>query len=574
MAQMIPDFFDSDKTPPGEQDCFNWLAKCPSDWLVFHSLDLQAWNRSRQTEIDFLVVIPETGMLCIEVKSHKSAEVRKGVWYLGGKPSRSPLKQAEDATKTFLRRLRGAHPELANIPIAKLVVFPRAPFSSPAGVEFSPWEIWDMNQCTNFARDGVFGERVENSLTSSIKHSGSIKKLNTPVSKKAIKKLEEFLRPTFKTTPADAANRELRQLKMEQHLREQQKPVLALFKNNERLIVGGPAGTGKSLIALEIARQMRDQKLRTGLLCFNRLMGKKLESETKSDGPLIVAGTVHARLAEMLEIEIPNPPDSNFWNQTFLELAEAALLDDDRKLECQFDVLILDEAQDILCKPRLMDLVECTLKGGFTDGKWLFAGDYRFQVFGSDEARRAMNKKLDSIKGIPRTASFELEENCRNYRVVGVSGIRLAGMEGDVYESYMRGDGNIDLFNPKFYENEGHQSELLEKEIKRHINRGTSIDQIVVLSFQTANKSAASQITGKDIPMKRLGQPGRGVSYGSIHEFKGLEANVVILTDIKQPTNDFEKDLFYVGMTRALFSISVLVAQSDQSWFLNAVSES
>ena len=302
--------------------------------------------------------------------------------------------------RQFLRRLREKHPELANIPIAKMLMFPRASFESPAGIEFSPWEVWDMNQSTKYVRDGVFCEKIESSLASSIKHSAVIGKLETPVSNKSVKKLEDFLRPTFKSTPADAANQELRQLKMEQHLRDQQKPVLGLFRKNERLFLGGPAGTGKSLIAIEVARQMRDQGLRTGLLCFNRLMGKKLEAETKSDGPLIVAGTAHARLAEMLEINIPNTPDSKFWDHTFLESAEDALLDGDRKSECQFDVLILDEAQDILCRPRLMDLIECTLDGGFADGKWLFAGDYRFQVIGSDDARESMNKKVEELQGL------------------------------------------------------------------------------------------------------------------------------------------------------------------------------
>ena len=91
-----------------------------------------------------------------------------------------------------------------------------------------------------------------------------------PVPEGELAKLEQFLRPTFKSTPADVANQELRQLKMNQLLRDQQKPVLSLFKNQDRLVLDGPAGTGKSLIALEVARRMRDRKLRTGLLCFNQ----------------------------------------------------------------------------------------------------------------------------------------------------------------------------------------------------------------------------------------------------------------------------------------------------------------
>lgn len=571
MAQMIPDFFDDEKTPPGEQDFFNWLAACPSDWLVFHSLDLQAWNRSRQTEIDFLVVVPESGILCIEIKSHHKIEVMQGAWLYHGRRDKSPLKQAEDATKTFVRRLKDKHPDLSRIPVTKFVAFPRAPFTTPRGIEFNPWEIWDMQKCTRFVREDVFASELVSVVESGIKHSTSLRPLKRPVSDGELTKLEQFLRPTFKSTPADVANQELRQLKMSQLLRDQQKPVLSLFKNQDRLVLDGPAGTGKSLIALEVARRMRDQKLRTGLLCFNRLIGNKLCNDVRDDGPLLVAGTVHAKLAEMLEIEIPDNASSHFWNSEFYDLAEAQLLDENRKMECQFQFLVLDEAQDILSRPRLCDLVECLLEGGFENGKWLLAGDFKHQVLANDEDRDYLNAKLQELQNHPRTAKFDLEENCRNYRMVGNPGLLLAGMNDDVYDGYMRGDGNHEFFNPKFYPKDRDQVELLEKEIRFHINRGTSVDNIVVLSFVAPDKSAASKITGMDIPFKRIGLQGKGVSYGSIHEFKGLESNVVILTDVRQPTNNFERDLFYVGMTRALFSVSILVAQADQSWFVKAI---
>lgn len=69
MARMIPSFVD-DRTPPGERDVFNVLAAGPDDWVILHSLDLAPWNRGLRTEVDFVVIVPDTGILCIEVKSH------------------------------------------------------------------------------------------------------------------------------------------------------------------------------------------------------------------------------------------------------------------------------------------------------------------------------------------------------------------------------------------------------------------------------------------------------------------------------------------------------------------------
>jgi Nuclease-related domain len=71
MARLIPSFMD-DATPGGERDVYNLLAAGPDDWAALHSLDLAPWNRGLRTEIDFVIIIPDAGILCIEVKSHEN----------------------------------------------------------------------------------------------------------------------------------------------------------------------------------------------------------------------------------------------------------------------------------------------------------------------------------------------------------------------------------------------------------------------------------------------------------------------------------------------------------------------
>src|SRR5215467_9034309 len=105
MAKLIPSFMD-DRTPPGERDVFNMLAAGPDDWVVLHSLDLAPWNRSLRTEIDFVVVIPDAGILCVEVKSHENISFHEDRWWPHD-IKRSPFKQAADASHTLHRRLSG-----------------------------------------------------------------------------------------------------------------------------------------------------------------------------------------------------------------------------------------------------------------------------------------------------------------------------------------------------------------------------------------------------------------------------------------------------------------------------------
>src|SRR5262245_50708516 len=136
MAKLIPSFLD-EKTPPGERDVFNLLAGGPDDWVVLHALDIAPWNRGLRTEIDFVVLIPDTGILCVEVKSHETIEFENGRW---SPPSikRSPFKQAIDASQTFLRRLRDIAPHFGKVPVVFGCIFPRAIFSLGPNLSVQP----------------------------------------------------------------------------------------------------------------------------------------------------------------------------------------------------------------------------------------------------------------------------------------------------------------------------------------------------------------------------------------------------------------------------------------------------
>lgn len=571
MAIMIPEFFDDKNTPPGEQDFFGWLASCPSDWVVLHSLDLQAWNRHRQTEIDFVVVIPNTGICCIEVKSHSHVEVTpSGAWKLNGNiTKRSPPKQAEDASKVLQRRISNYYPELNHVPICRLVAFPRASFTLPRSVEYHPWEIFDGAHCLNLVGKGELGSAIADSIRCSIDQNPFVRQLQSSLCFKSINKIRELFRPAFKSNPSYQTESLRRRVQSEALLRSQQKPVLSLFRNNDRIIVDGPAGTGKTLIALELARQSAEAGKRTGLICFNRLIGEHLASKTAGDGPLLIAGSVSSLLARLLDFEIPENPSQEFWDGEFLDNVESLLLSDERLADCPFDLLIIDESQDLLCRPRLLNCLEFLLRGGFKDGRWAMFGDFQNQVLANDEQRDGVSARLKELKSIDRTACFEIDENCRNYAIVAKPGLCLAGMK-DVYSEYRRGDGTQEAYSPHFFTDKKSFEAKLVKEINRYVDAGSSLSDIVVLSCIGRSKSIAADLVGNGKLLKRFGSDGYQPSFASVYEFKGLESSVVILTDIAEPMSDRDRDAFYVGMTRATYAVSILVPQNIHAWFAAA----
>jgi DNA polymerase III delta prime subunit len=231
----------------------------------------------------------------------------------------------------------------------------------PRSVEYHPWEILDATRCLKYVGTGDFGSAIAESLRRSVNQSPFVRQLPSSLTTKCISKIRDLLRPAFKSHPSSKTENIRRRAHTEALLRTQQKPVLNLFRNNDRLIVDGPAGTGKTLIALELARQAVEAGKRTGLICFNRLIGEHLASKTAIDGPLLVAGSVSALLARLLDIEIPENASQEFWDGEFLDQAESLLLSDERVADCPFDVLIIDESQDLLCRPRLLNCVRFLL---------------------------------------------------------------------------------------------------------------------------------------------------------------------------------------------------------------------
>jgi hypothetical protein len=128
MARMIPNTIDASKSPPGEVTIFEMLRdRTPDSWTVLHSLDLPAHVRQVEGELDFLVLIPGSAVICLEVKSHERvSRGADGRWRLGhDEPElRGPFRQASEQMHSLRKRLSSSA-LLAGVPFVSAVVFPR-----------------------------------------------------------------------------------------------------------------------------------------------------------------------------------------------------------------------------------------------------------------------------------------------------------------------------------------------------------------------------------------------------------------------------------------------------------------
>ena len=99
MTRMWPNEIHPE-TVSGEKSVFERLKndRACEDWIGLHSYHLTTLERKREGEADFIIFIPNRGVVVIEVKSHNKISFKESQWLYGNqeKPDQDPFKQAQD----------------------------------------------------------------------------------------------------------------------------------------------------------------------------------------------------------------------------------------------------------------------------------------------------------------------------------------------------------------------------------------------------------------------------------------------------------------------------------------------
>ena len=563
---MIPSFMD-DRIPPGEREVFSLLAAGPDTWVVLHSLDLAPWNRGLRTEIDFVVIVPDAGILCIEVKSHEIIAFDGQRWH----PKsiiRSPFKQASDGRHTFYRRLKELAPQFKRFPVVHCCIFPRASFDLSPNLSVQPWELMDLRTFRKFDSSDKFCSDLKFRIEKSVAADENLQHVNHPLSQGQINIIVKYCVPVQKFCPDAREEIMHREAEIEKVLRKQQKPILQLVAWNDRLIVTGGAGTGKTLIAMELARRIAESGRRVALLCYNRLVGiwmKRMMEQIKPALPNLVVGRVISVMAEMAGINYPNNPQQDYWESILPRELEERITDPDFKATASFDYLVLDEAQDILAKPPIWQCLVQFLSGGLEEGAFSLFGDFDHQVL---TAKEPIIKAIAELEKYNRPVHWKLSENCRNYRIVGDTAVKLAGLGNHIYSGYLRSGGSVDNYNIYFYLDYEEQLKMLEHYLREFNEHGYKMSEITLLSFRADHMSAAMRLKEGGKKIRPAWQSGKFTAFTSVHAYKGLENKVIILTDVVLDNLEFQRDLFYTGMTRSTESVRVLCDEKSKETIL------
>ena len=561
MARMIPPVLGSDP-PPGEKLIYQRLAEDPDcqDWIVLHSLHLAEVRRAVEGEIDFVIIIPEVGVLCLEVKSHRTADRgTDGLWRLGkdAPTHKSPFEQAARGMHSVLDFLGRKRVDLQQVPIWSAVWFTHASANLPDTPEWHSWQLLDRNDLrrpVSATLRAVMGRARHHFALKFSRFEPAGREPNLAL----CEALASRLRPRFELsmTPREiSAERAAERL----GFIEEQYEALDLMEQESRALFTGPAGTGKSFLAAESARRAAARGESVLFVCFNRLLGAALRTGFV-DTQRVYARTLHGYMLDQSGLEIPDDAAEEWWEEDLPVAALETILD----RTDGFDVLIVDEVQDVAATPAYLDVLDASLVGGLAGGRWLMFGDFEKQLLygGGKDGRDDLSARC------PHYSRPKLFHNCRNTPQIGAAASRLSGLPSTAYKGFRRRDDGV---APSFraYGSQAEQERLLLDALDSLRAEHYHSNEIVILSTRSA-ESVASRLgcTNKVGPYGRHGQR---VPYTTIHAFKGLDAPAVIVTDVEAVGTPATEALLYVALSRASDRLIVLASKDAMTELAGAL---
>ena len=220
-----------------------------------------------------------------------------------------------------------------------------------------------------------------------------------------------------------------------------------------------------------------------------------------------------------------------------------------------FDELIVDEAQDML-RGSYLDLMDLSLTGGLSAGRWRFFGDFEKQALydAADSSLDDFIAKRDS-----KAPRYLLRVNCRNVPRISSLVSLLAGLR-PAYSRVLREDNGVEP-DVRYFADMDHEVPLLTDALETLYKEGFRGSDIVVLSPRSIDACVdrLPQGTWRDrIRPVDVAGPGN-IRSCTVHSFKGLESPAIILTDVETIRGPRAEAIFYTAITRALDRLVILV---------------
>jgi hypothetical protein len=518
----------------------------------------------RDGEVDLLLVDPAHGILVVEVKDGPVGLDGLGRWYAGGRElHESPFQQAATGKWAIAGHLT-AHPEwIGDQPrMLHAVAFPdteRANLLRAGRTDLGPDAPLDLViDRADLAEAGTTWLALERVFA----HWEGDGSRDRGLSEHALGVIHDVIEPRVTLGPSlagDLAAGEHELLLPTHH----QLKVLTTLRGERRASIVGAAGSGKTLIAMEKARQLATIGFNVLLVCFNQPLARALVDDPGL-APHLAAGRLTVATFHELCVRLGReagtlpPQPARPGAEWFGTALPTALLDATRDVGGRWQALVIDEGQDFHAD-WLTSLV-LLLSDPDEDVVYVF----------HDPAQAIYRPDAVAVLGL---REFPLPDNCRNARPIHELAFRWYA--GEVESEPLREDGRT----PQILAAEAGTATLdalrdvLDDLVKRE---GIERERIAVLTGVSLEHSTAWQRRrfkgdlvlwngSVDSDGRSLGlpfdaveaQPPHTIAIETIHRFKGLERDVIVLVELR-PDDGRLGQLLYVGASRAKHHLVVI----------------
>lgn len=561
MARMIPATISPEIKSSAEREIFKWLSEL--EWencIVLHSLGMAEHVDKIFGEIDF-VIIADEGILCIEVKG---GVVRReeGLWKFinrYGKVStkhEGPYEQAQ-GNEQSLRQYLSQRVKEPKDPIRRCAY---------ATCVMTPDCVIDADDCIDIIPEITFDKRnTQKDLAKFLGQSFKYWKEKTQekhhfsgchLQDEDKERLVNILRGDFAFVPAMSLSLE-RTDEMLQAVTDEQYVIMRGFQT-KRMMITGPAGTGKTWLAMDQCRKLKAGGFKVLYLCYNKLIANYVRQQFVLEKLDIDVSTLHGFMLQKTGIvEVVN--DQKFFDEVlpnkFIEVADEVLSEEEK-----YDVLVIDEGQDLMNTYAVICL-ESMLKGGLSRGRWALYFDRNQNIFGKYEEFESIYETLEDYGA----SCYELSVNCRNTKQIATSNWYSTNIS---QASIMKTDGEVVGYHK--FDNKKTERKELFKLLRRLLAEGVGKKNIVILSpYRMDNENSC--LYNASIPPE-IGEirpdefnqlnSDKFIRFYTAQAFKGLEARVIIYLDIAGFKNDVDRMRNYVAMSRARTLLEIFYDES------------
>jgi len=507
---IYPPTFPKDRlNEKAELEVYNRLSKIQDQYDIFYSkmFVTDGVNKKSEFEIDFIIIDPDRGVICLEVKGGLvNYDGNSSSWKQNGKRMKDPIQQATSNCHSFLKKYLK---DINQLPVGWAVCFPACELANRKSELSSVTSSQIIDQASL-----VYPEYAIEDLLKEIEQAHSGKR---GIRQKDYGRFKEKLLRGLGFVQTLATRIKYGEERFIE-LTDLQQSFFNRVLDNDYLIVDGPAGSGKTILAKTLASDFIAEGKKVLLICFNRTLANKIRYEFERNQENLNVTTFHSLARELITEFEPNWWDENkSSSDEFWALEVPAKMDELMQFVTgKYDVLIIDEGQDFK----------------------LFWFELLYKLVNDNGRRFIFLDKFQNIfghfEGIPQErefSRFHLNENCRNSKQIIGYLEKVIDSPIPTFEKTPFGEAVIE----KSFTSDNELTRYLEHELKGLFNNEKiRTDQILILYESSKSISIltnTSSILG--IPLKSLDNKARfekdALNYTSINTFKGLEADIVII---------------------------------------------